>query len=81
MSDVKLTHPIHDDEFISWLKTPMVEYQMGRLLAFYNQELEMLKGCALRRGDTEIAKGEVMGLSRFLKPFTNLADTETETGE
>ena len=81
MPDVRLTHPIHDDDFVLWLKTPMAEYQMGRLLAFYKQELETLKICALRRGDTEIAKGEVMGLSRFLKPFTNLADTETGTGE
>ena len=81
MQDAKLTHPIEDEEFLSWLKSVASRHHMGRLVAFYRQELERLKTLALQEGDTEHMKGQVVGLTRFLKPFNFLADTVTGTGD
>lgn len=81
MQAAKLNHPIGDEEFVSWLKSVGTEYFMGLLVKYHRQELEGLKNEALRPGDTENKKGQVMGLTRFLKPFEFLAETETDTGD
>jgi len=81
MRIAKLTHPVKNDEFVSWLRSVAGQHFMGLLVAYHRQELEMLQAQALRKGDTECLKGEVMGLARFLKPFDFLADTATETDD